>query len=261
MSRRIRTIKPELLEDERTSTLSHGAWRLFVSCLLLADDHGNLRGGVAYLAAQVFWGSQVQVAAVTAWRDELVAVGLWSTYEVRSQTYVAVSGWAKHQRIDNAGKPQVPGPDGSEVAPSTPRRLPKASPAQVAMDLSEAPAKPQKPARRESPRVAASRREPRLEVDRDQEEEREQEQPRGREAAPAAAPVRVHASPADPADEPWITDEELAETSGVQAVVPAAPATPRCPVSAVPAAERTSPVTVLPPADDLAWPTTPRAPG
>jgi two-component system sensor histidine kinase BaeS len=37
MSGRIRTIKPELLDDERTATLSDAAFRLFIGLILLAD--------------------------------------------------------------------------------------------------------------------------------------------------------------------------------------------------------------------------------
>ena len=54
MAGRIRTIKPELLEDEVASSLSDSAWRLFVSSWLLADDHGNFRAGRRYLAASVW---------------------------------------------------------------------------------------------------------------------------------------------------------------------------------------------------------------
>jgi len=38
---RIRCIKPELLEDERTAGLSHEAFRLFIGLILLSDDEGN----------------------------------------------------------------------------------------------------------------------------------------------------------------------------------------------------------------------------
>lgn len=40
---RIRTLKPEILEDARTAGLSDAAFRLFVAMIVLADDHGNLR--------------------------------------------------------------------------------------------------------------------------------------------------------------------------------------------------------------------------
>ena len=58
MAGRIRTIKPELLENERVASLPHDAWRLFVSLLLLADDYGNLNGHPDRIQAAVFWAQQ-----------------------------------------------------------------------------------------------------------------------------------------------------------------------------------------------------------
>ena len=57
MAGRIRTIKPELLEDDATAGLSDSAWRVFVSMLLLADDYGNLRANPMLLDAAIFWGA------------------------------------------------------------------------------------------------------------------------------------------------------------------------------------------------------------
>jgi hypothetical protein len=54
MSGRIRTIKPELLEDDKTARLSHEEWRTFVSLLLIADDHGNCRANPKYLDGAIF---------------------------------------------------------------------------------------------------------------------------------------------------------------------------------------------------------------
>ena len=43
--------------------------------------------------------------------EELIAKGRVEPYSVEGQRYVRVADWAKHQRIDNAGKPRVPTPD------------------------------------------------------------------------------------------------------------------------------------------------------
>jgi len=107
MAGRIRSIKPELLEDERTSALDDPAWRLFVSLWLLADDHGNARAGLRYLAAMVWQDTGRDVASALG---SLVDNSLVSLYEVNGQPYLHIMGWSKHQRIDNAGKPRVPLP-------------------------------------------------------------------------------------------------------------------------------------------------------
>lgn len=108
MAGRIRSIKPEVLEDELAANLGDAAWRLWVSLWVLADDHGNVRLGDRYLAANV-WQDTTRDAATP--RAELVAAGFVVPYAVNGQRYGHISGWEKHQRVDNAGKARVPGPE------------------------------------------------------------------------------------------------------------------------------------------------------
>jgi len=113
MSGRIRTIKPEILEDAETAALSHEAWRLYVSSYLLADDYGNFRAHPKQLDGAVFWlrESRDTLASVA----ELAQVGLWHLYELRGQLYVSIRNWEKHQKVDHPGKPRVPGPNDSDA--------------------------------------------------------------------------------------------------------------------------------------------------
>lgn len=108
MSGRIRSIKPEVLEDEVASALSDAAWRLWVSSWVLADDHGNLRLGERYLAANVWQDTGRDVATPLF---ELLAVGLIEHYSAQGQRYGHIKGWKRHQRVDNAGNPRVPTPE------------------------------------------------------------------------------------------------------------------------------------------------------
>lgn len=110
MPGRIRSIKPELLEDEKAAALSDGAWRLFVSSWLLADDHGNLRAGDRYLAAQV-WQDTGKLAEARGALRELAAGEFLLVYEANGERYAKIRSWANHQRVDNAGKPRVPSLD------------------------------------------------------------------------------------------------------------------------------------------------------
>ena len=175
MSRRIRTIKPEILDDDKTAGLSHVAWRLFVSGLSLSDDHGNLRAGVTFLMGQVFHSSPATDREdVEGAVDELAEAGLWQVYTVRGQTYAHIRGWSKHQRIDNAGKPKVPGPgeaDGTTPTSAEAKNTVRGESPRFAA------------VRRESPRFAASRRGSPLEVERETEVDQDQE----RESAAASA--------------------------------------------------------------------------
>lgn len=103
---RIRTIKPELLDDEKTATLTNGEWRLFVSMILLADDYGNLHANSRKLAATIFWGSEaIDIQGALLHFQDL---GLARLYHVRGQAYVHLTGWEKHQRVDKPGKPLCP---------------------------------------------------------------------------------------------------------------------------------------------------------
>lgn len=111
---RIRTLKPEILDDEKVAPLSDTAFRLFTSLVILADDHGNARADVRWLQGQVWWAHgeppNVLLALVELYKASLIEV-----YAVRGGTYVHLKGWEKHQRIDNAGKNRVPLPNDADA--------------------------------------------------------------------------------------------------------------------------------------------------
>ena len=111
---RIRTLKPEILTDEKTAGLTDTQWRLFVSCIVMADDYGNFRASPAFLRTQVFWGIDTSLADVAKSRETLARVSLVSLYEVKGQSYGHINGWAKHQRVDHPGKPLCPGQECAE---------------------------------------------------------------------------------------------------------------------------------------------------
>lgn len=137
MPGRIRSIKPEILEDERTARLSDTAWRMFVSLWLLADDHGALRAEPDYLAGQVLWGTGAGAPAVLSALAELGAAGLVLRYQVRAQNYVQIKNWLKHQRVDHPSKPRVPRHDDPTAIPvlGDPREASRDSLSTLATDL------------------------------------------------------------------------------------------------------------------------------
>lgn len=124
MNSRIRTIKPELLEDERVAALSDRAFRLFIGALLMADDGGNLRAEPRQLLGRIFWGREdVDAREVQNARDELAGsrredegLGLIMLYRVRGQTYAHITKWAKHQKIDKPSTIRsIPSPDDKDA--------------------------------------------------------------------------------------------------------------------------------------------------
>jgi hypothetical protein len=109
MAGRIRTIKPELLEDDKTASLGHVEFRLFVALLLLADDHGGFRAQPNQLTGAVFWGCVEQVDTSSA-LETLARVGLISLFTSGGQPYGHITNWNRHQRVDHPSKPRVPSP-------------------------------------------------------------------------------------------------------------------------------------------------------
>lgn len=117
MTGRIRTVKPEWLEDELLGSCSDAAAKLSIGLLLLADDYGNGRASLAQIAASV-WRYQLEqndganapevLAKASGAFRELVAMHFIGVYEVSGQKYFAIRNWKKHQRVDKPGKPLVP---------------------------------------------------------------------------------------------------------------------------------------------------------
>jgi hypothetical protein len=119
MSGRIRTIKPEWLEDELLAGASDEARVLSVALILMSDDHGRGRASIAAIAAGA-WRHQMErddgahapetLAKASRALRELVAIGFVRLYEVSRQRYFELPNWSKHQRVDKPGKPRVPPP-------------------------------------------------------------------------------------------------------------------------------------------------------
>lgn len=106
MSGRIRSLKPEWLDDEPLTGCSDAARVLSIAVLLLADDYGNGRAGDLFLASRAFPGRPADVARGAL--GELVAMRFLVLYEIEGQRYYHVRNWAKHQKVQHPGKPLVP---------------------------------------------------------------------------------------------------------------------------------------------------------
>jgi hypothetical protein len=118
---RIRSIKPELLEDEDACALPDAAWRIWISCWCLADDHGNLRAGLRYLAATIYQDTTRTAEVLAALKilsrpKRQGAAPFLALYVARGEVYAHLSNWEVHQRIVNPSKPRVPTPaEGEDV--------------------------------------------------------------------------------------------------------------------------------------------------
>jgi len=125
MAGRIRTLKPEWLEDEILCSMVDSDRLLSVALILLADDYGNGRASPIQVAATV-WGGSLSgdpaeiLRRATGGLARLAAMGFISLYEVRKQQYFSITNWSKHQLVKHPSKPRVPSPDDPEAEPTPP---------------------------------------------------------------------------------------------------------------------------------------------
>ena len=114
MSGRIRSLKPEWLEDEKLGACSDAARVLSVGLILLADDWGNLRASELRIASQA-WGYSGDgpdtFAKAARALQELRDLPFVVPYRVRGQAYLHIRKWFDHQKVDKPGRPLVPMPD------------------------------------------------------------------------------------------------------------------------------------------------------
>lgn len=148
MSGRIRTLKPEVLEDERTAHLSHASFRLFIGLILVADDYGNFRANPDQLRGAIFWGAPPddprtsEAGGIDALLAELEkpeddgSPGLITLYRVKGQRYGHLNGWSKNQKVQHPGSPRVPGPNDSK---NTDKGAPSGESREVLMKVSGEP--------------------------------------------------------------------------------------------------------------------------
>lgn len=135
MSGRIRTIKPEWLEDERMGMATLEARVMSIALILLADDYGNGRASPAMLIS-VFPLAKDPRASVAGALAELVAMRFLVLYQRDGQSYFAIRNWAKHQRVSHPGAPRVPEPSAEEMTiPETLARTSGESPEILRPDL------------------------------------------------------------------------------------------------------------------------------
>lgn len=107
---RIRTIKPEFWKSESVGRLSRDAKLLFIGLWNLADDEGRLRGSARLIRGELFAYEDPATVNVVEWLRELVLERMVEVYVVDRNTYVAITGWKQHQRVNRPSKSRLPAP-------------------------------------------------------------------------------------------------------------------------------------------------------
>jgi hypothetical protein len=122
MMARIRSLKPDIWEDEKFGLLPAEARLLFIGLISQSDDEGYQRGNPAVIKARVFPYDPYTTQQVQAWLDDLQAAHLITQYGSKdgSQKYLRIDNWLKHQRVDSPRASKFPTPNGKY-----PKREPK----------------------------------------------------------------------------------------------------------------------------------------
>jgi hypothetical protein len=120
MSGRIRTVKPEWLDDEKLGAASDAARMLSIGLMLLADDHGRGRAHPLFIASRV-WAYGDPHESLTKVSDglaELESLGFVRLYEVSKQQYFEIRNWLKHQKVQHPSAPRIPAPPPDDEPPT-----------------------------------------------------------------------------------------------------------------------------------------------
>jgi hypothetical protein len=113
--RRIRSLKPEVWEDEKVGALSREARLLLVGLITEADDEGRLRAVPALLCGRLFAYDLDAPKRLDGWLRELVDSGIVLAYEHGSTPYLCFRNWRKHQRVNRPTASSLPPPPDEDV--------------------------------------------------------------------------------------------------------------------------------------------------
>ncbi len=105
---RIRTIKPEFPRSEGMGNVSRDARLCFVLMWTLADDAGRLRGASRLLASLLFPYDDDALELLPTWLAELEAEECIQLYKVDGSTYIQITKWLSHQKIDKPSQSKIP---------------------------------------------------------------------------------------------------------------------------------------------------------
>lgn len=145
---RIRSVKPEWLDDELLAAASDEARVLSIALLLMSDDYGRGRASLATIAAGA-WRFQMErddgahapevLARASRALRELVEMRFVVLYEVDRQRYFAIRNWAKHQKVDRPSAPRIPAPPDAGNPENPDPREPPSEPSRVSRETVASP--------------------------------------------------------------------------------------------------------------------------
>lgn len=98
---RIRTIKPEFWDDEKTATLPLPCRLFFIGTWTHADDNGVIRGNPSVLKSKIFpYDDNLRASEVSKWIDALVNARMLVPISYKSESYYVIRTFRSHQKFD-----------------------------------------------------------------------------------------------------------------------------------------------------------------
>lgn len=117
---RIRTIKPTFFTSLTIADLSYEQRLTFVGMWTHVDDEGRCVDDARLIKAAVWPLDDRTAADVEDDLRALTELSLITRYTLTRRSYIAISGWAEHQRINRPTPSRYPAPDQAESAPEKP---------------------------------------------------------------------------------------------------------------------------------------------
>ena len=109
---KIRCVKPEIFTSSQLAECCCEARWLFVGLMCFSDDSGIHPDDPRRIKLEVFPGDDCSKSKVASWVNELVCVGVVERYSSNGSGWLRITGWARHQRIDQPTY-RHPLPDGT----------------------------------------------------------------------------------------------------------------------------------------------------
>jgi len=105
---RIRTIKPEFWTDEKVGEMSIPARLLFIALLNQSDDQGNLLCSLKQIKIHAFPYDNFNNDQIVTWLMECVSQDLLRLYVINGKSYLHITNFNKHQKINRPSPAQHP---------------------------------------------------------------------------------------------------------------------------------------------------------
>ncbi|MFI7563827.1 hypothetical protein ACIBVM_18555 [[Kitasatospora] papulosa] len=117
---RIRTIKPTFFTSLTIADLSFEQRLTFIGLWTHVDDEGRCVDDARLIKAAVWPLDDRTAADVEDDLRALTELSLITRYTLTRRSFIAVTGWAEHQRINRATPSKYPAPEQGEMAPEPP---------------------------------------------------------------------------------------------------------------------------------------------